>query len=133
MGDSDAELLDLARHLLADVFEPGRHEVVAAFRLGDGSVVTGVHVDGSARRSTVCAEGVAAGNVFGGPAGASREVVSVVSVLRREGGLEHIIEPCGVCAELLGDYWPDARVWITEGERVVAATVAALLPARRRW
>lgn len=61
MSDADAELLIVARAQLADVYREGRHEVVAAFRLADGRIVTGVHVDGSARRSAVCAEGVAAG------------------------------------------------------------------------
>ncbi|MFT4307630.1 MAG: hypothetical protein QM604_12150 [Microbacterium sp.] len=132
MGDGDAELLEAARRLLADAYEPDRHEVASAFRLGDGELVTGLHVDGSARRSAVCAEGVAAGNAFAHAAGKPFEVVSIVSVLRRADGAEHVIEPCGVCAEMLGDYWPDAVVWVTSGDRIQPTTVAALLPARRR-
>lgn len=128
MDDGDAELLADARDLLERIYREGRHEVAAAFRLADGTVVTGVHVDGSARRSTVCAEGVAAGNAI---AHAS-PVTASVSVLRRPGGSWHVIEPCGVCAEMMSDYWPDARVWITVDDRIVATTAAALLPAKRR-
>lgn len=127
MSDADAELLDAARAQLDAVYREGRHEVVAAFRLADGRIVTGVHVDGSARRSSVCAEGVAAGNVIA----AGGTVVAGVSVLRRPGGSEHVIEPCGVCAELLTDYWPDARVWITRGDDTVAVAMRDLLPAKR--
>lgn len=127
MSDADAELLEAARTQLAAVYCEGRHEVVAAFRLADGRIVTGVHVDGSARRSSVCAEGVAAGNVIA----ADGTVVAGVSVLRRPGGSEHVIEPCGVCAELLTDYWPDARVWITRGDDTVAVAMGDLLPAKR--
>ena len=108
------------------VYRESRHEVVAAFRLADGRIVTGVHVDGSARRSAVCAEGVA-GNVVA----VGGTVVAGVSVLRRPGGSEHVIEPCGVCAELLTDYWPDARVWITRGADTVAIAMHDLLPAKR--
>ncbi|WP_022879889.1 cytidine deaminase [Microbacterium sp. B19] len=127
MSDGDAELLEAARAQLDAVYRAGRHEVVAAFRLSDGRIVTGVHVDGSARRSAVCAEGVAAGNVIA----AGGTVVAGVSVLRRPGGTEHVIEPCGVCAELLTDYWPDARVWITRGADTVAVGMSDLLPAKR--
>lgn len=131
MSDEDAQLMTIARDLLREVYSEGRHEVVAALRLGDGRVVTGVHVDGSARRSAVCAEGVAAGNAIGA-AGPAAVVVSAVSVLRRADGQEHIIEPCGVCAEMLSDYWPAARVWVTDGEDIVASTFGGLLPAKRR-
>lgn len=130
MSEDDAELLERARDLLRDRYLEGRHEVAAAFRLADGRVVTGIHVDGSARRSAVCAEGVAAGNAIAAAVGA--QVVAAVSVLRRSTGEEHLIEPCGVCAEMLSDYWPDARVWVTVGDDSVASTFAGLLPAKRR-
>ncbi len=57
MPDEDAELLETARAQLAAVYREGRHEVVAAFRMADGRIVTGVHVDGSARRSAVVRRG----------------------------------------------------------------------------
>lgn len=129
MSDADAELLERARVLIRERYIEGRHEVAAAFRLADGRIVTGIHVDGSARRSAVCAEGVAAGNAVAAAVGA--EVVAAVSVLRRVTGEEHLIEPCGVCAEMLSDHWPDARVWITVGDDSVASTFAGLLPAKR--
>ncbi len=56
-------------------------------------------------------------------------------MLRRPGGSEHVIEPCGVCAELLTDYWPNPRVWITRGDDTVAVAMRDLLPAKclRGW
>lgn len=136
MSDGDAELLSSARSALEAVYREGRHEVASAFRLGDGRIVTGVHVDGSARRSAVCAEGVAAGNAVAALAGSTAAgVVAVVSVLRRPVDTWHVIEPCGVCAELLTDYWPEARVWIGRGDAVVVTRAADLLPAKlsRIW
>ena len=135
MTDADAELMDAASELLRRVYVEGRHEVVAAMRLEDGSAQLGVHVDGSARRSAVCAEGVAAGNVIAHAAGGTAGVVASVSVLRRPEGSMHVIEPCGVCAELMTDYWPDARVWVTRGDDIVAVAASDLLPAKRlrRW
>jgi cytidine deaminase len=135
MDDADAELLAAATSLLEQVYVHGRHEVVAAMRTADGAVHLGVHVDGSARRSSVCAEGVAAGVVVAHGARSSAEVTSVVSVLRRVEGTNHFIEPCGVCAELITDYWPDARIWVTRGDEIVRVRAADLLPAKRlrRW
>lgn len=131
MGEGDAELLATALDLLGRVYRVGRHEVVTAFRMSDGAIVTGVHVDGTARRSAVCAEGAASGAAIAHASGRDIGVVSVVSVLRRSAGTEHLIEPCGVCAELLTDYWPDARVWVTTGESAHAVAAHDLLPFKK--
>ena len=131
MGESDAELLSAALDLLRSVYRAGRHEVATAFRMSDGAILTGVHVDGTARRSTVCAEGVASGAAIAHAAGRDVGVVALVSVLRRPAGTEHLIDPCGVCAELLTDYWPDARVWVTEGDDARAVPVRDLVPFKK--
>jgi cytidine deaminase len=53
-------------------------------------------------------------------------------VLRRPTGTLHLIEPCGVCAELLGDHAPDATVWVAVDDAFGPVRVAELLPFRRR-
>jgi hypothetical protein len=65
------------RSLLAKVYwVHGRHEVATALRTADGGVYTGVHLEGSCRRSSICAEGVALGAARGGlPADAPLAVV----------------------------------------------------------
>ncbi|ROP72830.1 hypothetical protein [Curtobacterium sp. PhB115] len=128
MDAEDRELLRIATDVLVRRYRTGVHEVAAALRLADGSVVTGLHVEASAGRASVCAESAAlsAAVVAGLP------VVSVVGVLRRPGGTMHLIEPCGVCAELLGDHAPDARVWVAVGDGFGPVGVAELLPFRRR-
>jgi cytidine deaminase len=128
MSDADQELLRAARILLDVHHAPGVHEVAAALRLADGRMVTGLHVEASAGRASVCAESAAlsAAIVAGSP------VVSIVGVLRRPGGSHHIIEPCGVCAELLGDHAPDALVWVAVGDGFGPVRVHELLPYRRR-
>ncbi len=128
MDAADQELLRIATDVLDRRYRTGVHEVAAALRLADGSVVTGLHVEASAGRASVCAESAAlsAAVVAGSP------VVSVVGVLRRPGGTMHLIEPCGVCAELLGDHAPDARVWVAVGDGFGPVGVAELLPFRRR-
>jgi cytidine deaminase len=134
MGADDVELLDVAQRLLGRVHTPGRHEVATALRTADGQVFTGVHVEGSCRRSSVCAEGVALGAARGS---APLDVVSVVSVQVKPADRFRVIAPCGVCRELISDYSPDARVWLTRpgDDAVVAARALDLLPEKsvRRW
>jgi cytidine deaminase len=128
MSEGDRELLEVASGLLAARYRVGVHEVAAALRLADGSVVTGLHVEATAGRASVCAESAAlsAAVVAGSP------VVAVVGVLRRPGGSLHLIEPCGVCAELLVDHAPATRVWVAVDDGFGAVPVAELLPFRRR-
>jgi cytidine deaminase len=136
MAREDIELLTIAQTLLGRVWVHGRHEVATALRTADGAVYTGVHMEGSCRRSSVCAEGVALGTARAGIApGAPLEIAAVVSVQIKPAGQYRIIAPCGVCRELISDYSPDARIWITSDSAVQAVAALDLLPhkTRRVW
>jgi cytidine deaminase len=138
MSVDDVELLRLAEQLLTRVWVQGRHEVATALRTAEGTVFTGVHVEGSCRRSSICAEGVALGTARAGlPPTSALVVASVVSVQVKPAGMFRIIAPCGICRELISDYSPDARIWITSpvSETVLATTALELLPekSRRVW
>jgi cytidine deaminase len=136
MSAADVELLRIAEQLLGRVWVHGRHEVATALRTPDGQVFTGVHVDGACRRSTVCAEGVAMGNARAGLAAAqSLHIDAIVSVQIKPAERFRVIAPCGVCRELISDYSPDTRVWITADERITQARALDLLPwkSRRNW
>ncbi|WP_160297427.1 cytidine deaminase family protein [Demequina flava] len=114
--------------LLEARYEVRRHEVAAAARLEDGRVVTGIHVEASQGRASICAEsGVASAAVAVG-----LRVVSLVAVVRRPDGTDHLIEPCGVCAELLAEMWPSARVWAGKAGDPAAVTAEELLPYRHQ-
>ncbi|GAA2653063.1 cytidine/deoxycytidylate deaminase family protein [Paractinoplanes durhamensis] len=136
MPAADLELLRRAEELLAEVWVAGRHEVATALRAADGSVHTGVHVEGSCRRSSICAEGVALGAARAAGVPLS-EVTSVVSVQVKPADRFRIIAPCGVCRELISDYCPAATVWLTspDTDEVVFSPAAELLPwkSRRVW
>jgi cytidine deaminase len=136
MPAEDVELLDMAQALLGRVWVHGRHEVATALRTADGAVYTGVHLEGSCRRSSICAEGVALGTARAGiTPGAPLEIAAVVSVQIKPLGQYRIIAPCGVCRELISDYSPDARIWITAEDGILAIAALALLPhkTRRVW
>lgn len=136
MAPRDVELLEVAQRLLVRVWKHGRHEVATALRTVDGAVHTGVHVEGSCRRSSICAEGVALGTARGAlDPDAPLLVESVVSVQIKPAEQFRIIAPCGVSRELISDYSPDATVWITAEETVTAMRALDLLPekSRRAW
>ena len=136
MPEKDVELLRAAELLLAACWVGGRHEVATALRTADGGVFTGVHLEGSCRRSSICAEGVALGAARGGlPAGAPLAVDVVVSVQIKPADTFRIIAPCGVCRELISDYSPDATVWLTTGDGPAPMKALDLLPekTRRAW
>ncbi|MEV6344183.1 hypothetical protein [Actinoplanes sp. NPDC051851] len=136
MPPDDVELLEHAQKLLGRVWTSGRHEVATALRTTDGAVHTGVHVEGSCRRSSICAEGVALGTARGA-GNPLAEVASVVSVQIKPAGTFRIIAPCGVCRELISDYSPEATVWLTAPatDEVIAVRALDLLPekSRRVW
>jgi cytidine deaminase len=136
MLPEDAELLSVAQKLLARVWVQGRHEVATALRTVDGAVYTGVHLEGSCRRSSICAEGVAMGAARGGLApGAPLDIAAVVSVQIKPADQFRIIAPCGVCRELISDYSPNARIWITHETEILVVAALELLPykSRRVW
>ncbi|MET3421491.1 cytidine deaminase [Actinoplanes tereljensis] len=136
MAEADVELLRRAEELLGRVFLAGRHEVATALRTTDGSVHLGVHVEGSCRRSSICAEGVALGAARAAGV-ALGEVAGVVSVQIKPADRFRIIAPCGVCRELISDYSPAATVWLTvpDTDEVIAVPALDLLPSksRRLW
>ena len=136
MPAADIRLLEIAQELLARVWVHGRHEVATALRTANGSVYTGVHVEGSCRRSSICAEGVALGTARAGlDPDLPLRIDAVVSVQIKPAGQFRIIAPCGVCRELISDYSPDTQVWITSDAGIHAVAAQDLLPfkTRRTW
>ncbi|KAA9165502.1 cytidine deaminase [Amycolatopsis acidicola] len=111
-GVTDTDLWQQAVSLLGRGYRHERHEVAAALRTRGGAVFTGLHVAGSAGRSSICAEGVALGAAL---TAGDRDVEAVVAVLYRPAGTVRVIAPCGVCRELLYDYCPDASIYLHEG------------------
>ena len=136
MSPADIELLKVAQELLGRVWVDGRHQVATALRAADGKIYTGVHLEGSCRRSSICAEGVAMGAARAGlDPGAALIIEAVVSVQIKPADQFRIIAPCGVCRELISDYSPDTRVWLTSEAGIHAMAALDLLPCktRRTW
>ncbi len=135
LSADDRALVDTARAVLDARARPGRHEVAAALRTRTGAVHTGLHVESSIGRASICAEGVAIG---GAAVAGDTEIDVIVAVLATEDGGWRVVTPCGLCRELIGDYAPAARVIDYDARRpdpVQVVPVEALLPGKttRRW
>ncbi len=130
--EPDETLLDAAQRLLAERYVAGRHEVAAALRSRSGVIYVGLHVDGSARRTGICAEGMAIGAAA---AAGDLDIETIVAVQYKPAGVFRVISPCGVCRELIHDYSPGATVVNYDDGRVVPTPIRELLPAKteRAW
>ena len=89
---------------MARLHVPDRHEVVAALRTASGRVYLGLHVEGSARRTSVCAEAMAIGAAF---LDGERLLETCVAVHYKPAEHLRVLTPCGLCRELISDYAPD--------------------------
>ncbi|MCD2097076.1 hypothetical protein [Rhodococcus rhodochrous] len=111
----DVELWDAAVSALRRTYRSGRHEVAAAVRTRSAGIHVGVHMAGSAGRTSICAEGMALGAVLAATPphlSLAAEIDTVLAVLYRPGIGMRIVSACGVCRELLFDYCPDAWNYI---------------------
>ena len=125
LTDTDATLLDAAREIIRQRYDPRWHKVGAALRTRSGRTFAAVHLEANVDRIGVCAEAVSIGMAA---AAGDTEIETIVAV--RYSG--EVISPCGMCRELISDYAPEARVIVPgrDGEQVVP--VASLLPNKYR-
>ncbi len=121
---ADAELIEAASALLSRVHDPRAVRVAAAARGVSGAVYLGVSL--ATPRVKVCAESNAVANA---KIGGDEAITTIVSVGLGVDDVPHVINPCGVCRELIPKFGQDLRVLIDTGDGVVAAAAPAeLLP-----
>jgi len=101
-----------------------RFAVGAAILAADGTIVRGANVESVSYGLTCCAERVA---LFKALTEGHRAVVAIAVVARLDGGPM----PCGACRQLLFEYAPQARVFVSDAacpERIREFRIASLLP-----
>ncbi|GAA2543050.1 cytidine deaminase [Microbacterium mitrae] len=113
---SDAELIEAASALLSRVHDPRAVRVAAAARGVSGAVYLGVSL--ATPRVKVCAESSAVANA---KIGGDEAITTIVSVGLGADDVPHVINPCGVCRELIPKFGHELRVLIDTGDGVVAA------------
>lgn len=120
---ADARLIEEASAALLAVHDPATTRVAAAVLGGSGAVHLGVSLRSA--RVSVCAESTAVANA---KMAGEEEIETIVAVGLGEDGVPLVINPCGVCRELVPAIAPHVRVLVDAGDRVVAVSSPELLP-----
>lgn len=120
---ADEELCQAASELLSRAHDAERHRVAVAARGRSGAIYLGLSL--KSMRVNVCAEPSAIAN-----ARMAGEVAvdTIVAVGMGEDDVPQVINPCGVCRELVPAYAPDARVIVNDRGDVRPVPIAELLP-----
>ena len=122
------ELLHLAEQAMRNAYAPySRCFVGAALEAADGKVYTGCNVENAAFTPTCCAERTA---VFKAVSEGVREFRAIAVVGGREGKVEGLFPPCGVCRQVLLEFCGrDFPVYLGEGGgKYRAVTLGDLTP-----
>jgi cytidine deaminase len=130
LTDADTALIDAAAKVLADHFEPGRHEVSSALRTDSGQVYTAINLVTSVGTAAVHCEPITVGKAILAGESAFETTVAVTYADPVEQSRPVVISACGVCRELLRDFDPTIDVVVPGTPDPVKATVTELLPGK---
>ncbi|MBU1126550.1 MAG: cytidine deaminase [Patescibacteria group bacterium] len=109
------DLIEIAKEVIENHYQKGRHSTGAAMRTKSGKVYTGISIN--AQKLHLCSEWGALHQAF--LAGES-EIEMIVAVHRTCEGDFEIYSPCGLCRELFITYCPDAEVILSDKTSVRA-------------
>lgn len=102
---TDKELYDLAKNAMEHSYSPYSNcKVGAALLCENGKVYTGTNIENAAFGPTVCAERVA---VFKAVSEGERAFSKIAVVGGKNGIINGIFAPCGVCRQVLREFCHD--------------------------
>ncbi|MDQ0643088.1 hypothetical protein [Microbacterium murale] len=119
----DLDLISAASALLLRSYDERDHRVAAAVRGASGSTYLGLHLGSD--RVNVCAEPSAIANAR---IGGEDAVHTIVAVGMDATGVPRVVNPCGVCRELVRRYGDDIRVIVDHSGELDVVQPADLLP-----
>lgn len=120
---ADDDLIEAASALLLRAYDATLHRVAAAARGLSGEVFLGLSL--ATPRVSVCAESSAVANA---KMACEEAVGTIVSVGLDPAGVPLVINPCGVCREVVPRFGRDLRVLVDAGGQIIAASPEELLP-----
>ena len=119
----DKKLCDAAAALLIRAHDPAQHRVAAAVRGRSGAIYVGLSL--KTTRVDVCAEPSAISNAR---IGGEHAVDTIVAVGLDRDGAAVVINPCGVCRELVPHFGEDIRVVVSLDGELGVVPARDLLP-----
>ncbi len=130
LTSDDEALIEAAAGVLADHYEPGRHEVSSALRTASGRVYSAINLVPAVGTAAVHCEPITVGNAIMDGETAFETTVAVTYADPSERARVVVVSACGVCRELLFDFDPTVDVVVPARPEPVKATVAELLPGK---
>lgn len=124
--EHDSLLIDAAAAAVRTCGDGVLHTVGAAVLADDGSIFTAVNV--FAQGGGACAELAVIAKAISEGRSVFRRIVAVGD---RDRG---VVDPCGVCCQLLLDYSPAIEVIVLDGDRTRRVSMTDLMPlSKQSW
>ncbi len=101
-----------------------KFKVGAALLTAKGKIISGANVESASYGLTCCAERIA---LFTALTSGEKNFIAIAVAARIDGGGM----PCGACRQLLAEYAPRARVWVSDSakpDEIKEFSVEELLP-----
>lgn len=123
LSDADNELCRVASGLLLRAHNDVKHRVAVAARGESGRTYLGLSL--SSNRVNICAEPNALANAA---MAGETNVQTIVAVGMGTDDIPRVINPCGVCRELVPNFAPRVRVIVNDRGDVRPVAITDLLP-----
>ena len=125
------QLADIAKEAMGQSYSPySNFKVGAALLCKDGSVYTGCNIENAGYSPTNCAERTA---FFKAVSEGKREFAAIAICGGRNGSIEGICSPCGVCRQVMREFCEDEfTIHLVSGKGIESYTLGELLPVSFR-
>lgn len=125
------DLIEKAHAKIAEGFDEKHHRLVTAILTEEGSVYYGINLQlDKIRRASACSESGAISNVV-----MNKEHPKLLVAVRKPPVAEpdqetKVVNPCGLCREMLTDYYPNLEVVVSTPDGVKKCVISELLPLK---
>ncbi len=125
------QLVSLAKEAMEQAYSPySGYKVGAALLCEDGSVYTGCNVENASFSATNCAERTA---FFKAISEGKREFESIAICGGKDGVIEGVCPPCGVCRQVIREFCKDNfQIHLVTASGIDTYTLEQLLPVSFR-
>lgn len=131
IDERDNELIAKAKAKIEDTFEEKHHRLVTAVLTEEGNTYYGINLQlDRIRRASACSDSGAISNAV-----LNKEKPILIVAVRKPAAVEpnqetKVVNPCGLCREMLTDYYPDINVIVTTPEGIKKCTAIELMPLK---
>ena len=121
------KLMEYAMEAMGRAYAPYSGFCVgAALLCADGAVYQGCNIENAAFSPTICAERTAFAKAV---SEGQREFVAIAICGGKEGKIETVCTPCGVCRQVMAEFCkPDFQLYMAKADSIDTKTLEQLLP-----